>query len=120
MILAAVAILSGCGSKKDDPKPSNKAHKVVVKAQVSAGSNLYSASYGTETTGTPVTGLSGTTWTSPEFTVPAGTSYVSASAGGEGPNAAATIKVQIYIDGELKKEGTGVGTSLSAVAICEL
>lgn len=120
MILTIAVVLSGCGSKKDDPKPSSKAHKVVVKAEVSSGSALYSASYGTESSGTPVTGLSGTTWTSPEFTVPAGTSYVSASAGGEGLNAAATIKVQIYIDGQLKKEGTGSGTNLSAVAICEL
>lgn len=119
MILTFAAILGGC-SKKNDPKPSGTAHKIVVKAEVSSGSNLHSASYGTENTGTPVTGLSGTTWTSPEFTVPAGTAYVRGVAVGEGPNAAATIKVQVFVDGVMKKEATGSGTSLSAVVLCEL
>lgn len=117
VILAFAAVAMGCSKDKD--KPSGTSHKVVVKAEVSAGSRLINATYGTETTGTPATGLTGTTWSSPEFTVPAGTHYVTGGAGGEGLNAAATIKVQIYVDGVLKKEGTGSGTGLSAVALYE-
>nr|WP_121271356.1 hypothetical protein [Pedobacter schmidteae] len=117
VILACVAVAVGCSKDKD--KPSGTSHKVVVKAEVSSGSVLNNAHYGTEVSGTTATGLTSTTWTSPEFTVPAGTQYVTGSAGGEGLNAAATIKVQIYVDGALKKEGTGSGTGLAAVALYE-
>ena len=113
----ALVLFTGLMScKKDSDKPSKSAHKVVFKLEASAGSNLSVAVYGYDAKTTTNTGLSGTTWTSPEITVPAGTNIAIISGGGDGLNANSTIKAQVYVDGELKEEGTGSGTVLSAQA----
>jgi hypothetical protein len=74
------------------------------------------AVYGYDSEITTATSLSGTTWTSPEITVPAGAVIANAGIDATGGDASATLKVQIYVDGSLKKEGTSSGEILSAHA----
>jgi hypothetical protein len=114
---AAVILLASCG--KDDnntPTPSPTAHKVIFKAEASAGSNISIAVYGYDASTTTASSLSGTTWTSPEITVPAGTVVASAAVNATGANASSTLKVQVWVDGVMKKEATSSGAFLSAQA----
>ncbi|MFP7657281.1 hypothetical protein [Chryseobacterium proteolyticum] len=114
-----LGFIASCSNDDDDNNgggSSGSSHKVVFKAQASPGSNIANAAYGYDANNTQVTGLSGTSWTSPEITVPAGAVIVNGGVVGTGANASSTLKVQIYIDGELKKEATGSGTTLSATA----
>ena len=110
--LTFTVVLLSCSKKKDE-QPSNSSHKVVFKVEASAGSNIIVANYGYDGKVTQVGSLSGTTWSSPEITVPAGTIVVAGGAGGNGANASSTIKMQIYVDGVLKKESTGSGVGLT-------
>ncbi|MFN1217524.1 hypothetical protein ACKW6Q_11200 [Chryseobacterium kwangjuense] len=105
---------SSCSNDDDDETPVRTTHKVVFKAQASAGSNLDTAVYGYDTTLTTTQNI-GTTWTSPEITVPANAVNVNIAVNGNGP-ASSTLKVQIFVDGQLKKEGTSSGQILSANA----
>lgn len=111
-----LGFISSCSNDDDDNNDgggSGTSHKVIFKAQVSPGSTITGAVYGYDAINTEANGLSGTSWTSPEFTAPAGAVMVNGGVVGTGANANATVKVQVYIDGQLKKEGTGSGTSLS-------
>jgi hypothetical protein len=103
----------GC-SKDDDNKPSSSSHKVYFKAIASEGSNVSIAVYGYDAKVTTATSLSGTTWTSPELDVPAGTIVATAAVSATGANASSTLKLQVFVDGELKEEGTSSGQVLSA------
>lgn len=105
----------GC-SKKNDDTPSGSSKKVVFKAEASVGSSVNLAVYGYDASLTTASSLSGTTWTSPEITVPASANVASITVNGMGSNASSTLKVQIFVNGELKKEGTSSGTALSAFA----
>ncbi|WP_419868404.1 hypothetical protein [Chryseobacterium sp. CT-SW4] len=111
--------VTSCSNDDDDNNGGGNAgnsHKVVFKAIASAGSNIDVAVYAYDSNSTSATSLSGTTWTSPEITVPAGTYNVNVGATAIGADASSTLKVQIYVDGELKKEGTSSGQILSAQA----
>ncbi|KQC02746.1 hypothetical protein [Pedobacter sp. Hv1] len=112
LALTFAVVLLSCSKIPKEP-PSNGAHNVVFKVEASAGSNLLVANYGYDGKVTQVGSLSGSTWTSPEIVVPAGTIVLAGGAGGNGASAASTIKMQIYVDGVLKKESTGSGTSLT-------
>jgi len=104
-------------SKDDDDNNVNgagKSHKVVFKAIASSGSNIDVAAYGIDGNPTTATSLSGTTWSSPEVTSEPGAYSANVAVNAIGPDASATLKVQIWIDGELKKEGTSSGQYLSA------
>ncbi|MCF6402558.1 hypothetical protein L3C95_11600 [Chitinophaga filiformis] len=103
-------------SKDDDNKPSSSSHKVVFKAIASAGCTLTAAAYAYDGHQTTATGLSGATWTSPEITVPPGTVLVTAAVVGSGVNASSSLKVQIFVDGDLKKEGISTGEILNTSA----
>jgi len=116
---AAFAAIMGTSCSKDDagtPGPSSTSHKVQFKAEASAGSNIEVAVYGYDANTTTATSLSGTTWSSPEITVPAGTVMATAAVNGTGANASSTLKVQVWVDGVMKKEGTSSGEVLSAQA----
>ncbi|SFN23764.1 hypothetical protein SAMN05421594_1737 [Chryseobacterium oleae] len=120
LVVLVTAILLGftasCKGDDDDDTPARKSHKVVFKAIASAGSNIKTAVYGYDSTNTTATSLSGTTWTSPEITSPAGAINVNVGVNATGSSSASTLKVQIFVDGELKKEGTSSGEILSATA----
>ncbi|QIY90719.1 hypothetical protein [Chryseobacterium gallinarum] len=110
-----IGFVSSC-SKDDDNGPAGKNHKVVFKAIASSGSNIDMAVYGIDGNPTTATSLSGTTWSSPEITSEPGSYNANVAVNAMGANASSTLKVQIWVDGELKKEGTSSGEILSASA----
>ncbi|SFN31952.1 hypothetical protein SAMN05428949_2404 [Chitinophaga sp. YR627] len=101
-------------SKDDDNKPSSSSHKVYFKAVASAGSSISVAVWGYDGKVTTASSLSGTTWTSPEFEVPGGTIVANAAVSATGVNASSTLKVQVFVDGVMKEEGSSSGEVLSA------
>nr|WP_315028812.1 hypothetical protein [uncultured Chryseobacterium sp.] len=106
-------------SKDDDDNNVNGAknsHKVVFKAIASSGSNISVAVYGIDGNPTTASSLSGANWSSPEVTSEAGAYSANVAVNAIGPDASSTLKVQIWVDGELKKEGTSSGKILSASA----
>jgi len=119
LMLAAALIfgfVSSC-SDDDDDNPVNGAgetHKVVFKAIASSGSNIDVAVYGIDGNPTTASSLSGTTWSSPEVTAEKGAYTANVAVNAIGTGASSTLKVQIWVDGELKKEGTSSGQYLSA------
>jgi len=116
--LFALLLLTGLMSCKKDEnqEPAKTSHKVVYKLEASAGSELSVVVYGHDTQLTSNSSLSGTTWSSPEIEVPAGTVSLNVTGSATGANANSTLKAQIYVDGELKREGLSTGTALSALA----
>lgn len=106
-------VFIGC-SKDDDAKPSSSSHKVYFKAIASTGSDIGVAVYGYDSKTTTASSLTGTTWTSPEIDVPAGTHAALAAVSATGVNASSTLKLQVFVDGEMKGEGTSSGQVLSA------
>lgn len=124
LIILVISIFSfvGCSrdSSDDAPPATSTTHKVVFKAEVSAGSSISQATYGYDSSFTSASSLSGVTWSSPEITVPANTTAVSATVYAIGNSASSTIKTQIYVDGVLKKEATGSGEALIAHAAYNL
>ncbi|MBV8324962.1 hypothetical protein [Chryseobacterium sp.] len=114
-----VGFVSSCSKDDDDNVPgvgAGKSHKVVFKAIASAGSNIDVAAYGIDGSATTATSLSGTTWSSPEITTQPGAYTANVAVNAIGANASSTLKVQIWVDGELKKEGTSSGQILAASA----
>ncbi|WP_431341374.1 hypothetical protein [Chryseobacterium sp. JK1] len=114
-----IGFVASCSKDDDDDNHVNgasKSHKVVFKAIASSGSNISVAAYGIDGEVTTATSLSGTTWTSPEITSAPGAYNANAAVNATGPNASSTLKVQVWVDGELKKEGTSSGQYLSASA----
>lgn len=112
-----IGFLSSCSNDDDDDNgPAKKSHKVVFKAIASSGSNIEVAVYGIDGNPTTASSLSGTTWTSPEVTSEAGAYNANVAVNAIGTDGSSTLKVQIWVDGELKKEGTSSGQYLSASA----
>lgn len=118
MLVLAASALSFTGCSKDDGEDSNggNGHKLVFKAEVSAGSSINQSVYGYDSSLTTVTGLSGLTWTSPEVTAPANARVASFVVNAVGANASSTLKLQIFVDGVLKKESMSTGTALVSQA----
>lgn len=120
MVMAALifGFVTSCSNDDDDDNVpgTNKTHKVVFKAEASAGSNIEIAVYGIDGNPTTATSLSGTTWSSPEITTEAGAMSANVAINAVGASTSSTLKVQIWVDGELKKEGTSSGQYLSASA----
>lgn len=120
MVMAALifGFATSCSNDDDDDNVpgTNKTHKVVFKAEASAGSNIEIAVYGIDGNPTTATSLSGTTWSSPEITTEAGAMSANVAINAVGASTSSTLKVQIWVDGELKKEGTSSGQYLSASA----
>lgn len=117
MATMLIGLVSSCKNDDDDDIPgAGKSHKVVFKAIASSGSDIDVAVYGIDGNPTTASSLSGTTWTSPEVTSEAGAYGANVAVGATGVNASSTLKVQIWVDGELKKEGTSSGQVLSASA----
>lgn len=112
-----MGFVASCSKDDDDNVDGSKrSHKVVFKAIASAGANIDGAVYGIDSNATTATSLSGTTWSSPEVTSEAGAYNANVVVNAIGADASSTLKVQIWVDGELKKEGTSSGQYLSASA----
>ncbi|WP_160138404.1 hypothetical protein [Chryseobacterium sp. c4a] len=112
-----MGFVASCSKDDDDNvNGAKKSHKVVFKAIASTGTNIDGAVYGIDGNPTTATSLSGTTWSSPEVTSEAGAYNANVVVNAIGVDATSTLKVQIWVDGELKKEGTSSGQYLSASA----
>ena len=113
-----IGFTASCSNDDDDNNVNGagKSHKVVFKAIASSGSNIDVAVYGIDGNPTTASSLSGSTWSSPEVTSESGAYSANVAVNAIGPDGSATLKVQIWVDGELKKEGTSSGQYLSASA----
>lgn len=111
--LMALAILASC-SKKGDETPAGT-HKVVFKAETSSDASISTALF-TNATGdvTTNTSVNSKTFTSAELTIPSSVMVINFGATGSGASANSSLKVQIWVDGNLVKENIGTGTTLSA------
>lgn len=107
-------------SKDKDNTPSKKAHEVQFKVVTSEGSNIQLAVYAIDDDITSESSIPGTEWASDLIIAPAGTKNVSLNAQGIGADASSTMKVQIFVDGELKKEGKAKGEILVNSATLDL
>ncbi len=114
-LLMATTLLVSCGKSSDSkPKSAATSHKVVYKATTTNGTIDivdYTTATGDQTT---VTGISVTSYTSPEITVPTSVGSVVFAVSGGGSSASSTVTVEIYVDGNLVKSNSGTGTALAA------
>ena len=111
--LLCMLAFAGCSGKGDDPKPTG--HKIKYKAEVSSGSTIHTVIYiAASGENTTIANLSVGTWESAEFNMPASTAAVSFGALGTPANGSASMKVQIIVDGVVKKESTSSGGLLNA------
>ncbi|TZF85884.1 hypothetical protein FW774_02095 (plasmid) [Pedobacter sp. BS3] len=112
LAVALIVSVSSCKKDKDSP---NGTHKIVYKAEISGGGQISTAIFtnaqGDQTTQTDV---NTTTWTSAELTIPESVQVIGFGCSGSGATASSTLKIQIYVDGNLVKENTGTGTILTA------
>ncbi|WP_426473328.1 hypothetical protein [Chryseobacterium balustinum] len=109
-----LSLVESCRKDNDDTSEDIKTQKVVFKAEGSSGVNISKAVYGIDGNPITVTGLSGTTWTSPELTAEGAVYNSNVVVNATGVDAASTLKVQIWVDGQLKKESISSGLTLSA------
>lgn len=108
-------VFAGCSGKDDNPAPSG--HKIQYKAEVSSGSTISSVIYFTASGNTTVSSLAVTKWESAVLDLPASAGHATVAVVGVGANAQATMKVQVWVDGVMKKESTATGqTSFGASA----
>lgn len=99
--------------KDDDTSEEIKTQKIVFKAEASSGVNITKAVYGIDGNPITVSGLNGTTWTSPEVNVEGVVYNSNVVVNATGVDAASTLKVQIWVDGQLKAEGISSGQNLT-------
>ncbi|WP_159477389.1 hypothetical protein [Chryseobacterium sp. 18068] len=109
-----LSLVESCRKDNDENSEEIKTQKVVFKAEGSSGVNISKAVYGIDGNPITVTGLSGTTWTSPELTAEGVVYNSNVVVNATGVDAASTLKVQIWVDGQLKKESVSSGLTLSA------
>ncbi|MEG1590680.1 hypothetical protein [Chryseobacterium sp.] len=109
-----LSFVESCRKDDDDTSEDIKTQKVVFKAEGSSGVNISKAVYGIDGNPITVNGLSGTTWTSPELTAEGVVYNTNVVVNATGADAASTLKVQIWVDGQLKKESVSSGMTLSA------
>lgn len=109
-----LSFVESCRKDDDDASEDIKTQKVVFKAEGSSGVNISKAVYGIDGNPITVNGLSGATWTSPELTAEGVVYNTNVVVNATGVDAASTLKVQIWVDGQLKKESVSSGMTLSA------
>ena len=109
-----LSFVESCRKDDEDTSEDTKTQKVVFKAEGSSGVNISKAVYGIDGNPITVTSLSGTTWASPELTAEGVVYNSNVVVNATGVDAASTLKVQIWVDGELKKESISSGQTLSA------
>lgn len=109
-----LSFVESCRKDDDDASEDVKTQKVVFKAEGSSGVNISKAVYGIDGNPITVNGLSGATWTSPEVTAEGVVYNTNVVVNATGVDAASTLKVQIWVDGQLKKESVSSGMTLSA------
>ena len=108
-----LSFVESCRKDNDDTSEDIKTQKVVFKAEGSSGVNISKAVYGIDGNPITVNGLSGSTWTSPELIAEGVVYNTNVVVNATGVDAASTLKVQIWVDGQLKKESVSSGMTLS-------
>lgn len=109
-----LSFVESCRKDNDDTSEDVKRQKIVFKAEASSGVNITKAVYGIDGNPITVNGLSGTTWSSPEINTEGVVYNSNVVVNATGVDATSTLKVQIFVDGELKKESVTSGQVLSA------
>jgi len=113
-LILSLTFLFSC-KKDNDETPSGSTHKVVYKAVGSSGTNIGVAVVSTGLGATEsFTSLSGSTWTSPEYTISSSAIVLGGAVNGTGPDANSTLTMQVWVDGVMKAEGKSTGQILSA------
>lgn len=113
-LLALSIGMAACGGKDDDPAPGRSAKKVQYKASGSTGVVIMNAVYGYDQSITTASSINKNTWESPVLDVPASALGGTCVIGAVGPNANSSLKVEMFVNGNLVKTGTSTGTALSA------
>ncbi|WP_210151072.1 hypothetical protein [Chryseobacterium scophthalmum] len=109
-----LSFVESCRKDDDDTSEDIKTQKVVFKAEGSSGVNISKAVYGIDGNPITVNGLSGAAWTSPEVTAEGVVYNTNVVVNATGVDMTSTLKVQIWVDGQLKKESVSSGMTLSA------
>lgn len=109
-----LSFVESCRKDNDDTSEDVKRQKIVFKAEASSGVNITKAVYSIDGNPITVNGLSGTTWSSPEINTEGVVYNSNVVVNATGVDATSTLKVQIFVDGELKKESVTSGQALSA------
>ena len=109
-----LSFVESCRKDDDHSSEDIKTQKIIFKAEGSSGVNISKAVYGIDGNPITVNGLSGATWTSPELTAEGVVYNTNVVVNATGVDAASTLKVQIWVDGQLKKESVSSGMTLSA------
>nr|WP_068889181.1 hypothetical protein [Pedobacter panaciterrae] len=116
-LVLGLTLLISCSKDKDKDNTPSGSHKVVFKAIGSTGVVINTALYVDGSGKTEqFTSLSGQTWTSTEYTIPASSIAVNFGAQALGPDANSTLTVEIWVDGTKKADGKGTGKILSPSA----
>ncbi len=119
-VLSIFIVLLFVGCSDDDNggsgSPTPSTFEIVFKAEASAGSTLNTCTFGYDSTLTSASSIGGTTWSSTTITAPSNATIATVSMNAIGNNSSSTLKVQIYVNGILKKEAFSTGTALAAIA----
>ena len=115
-LLVSVTLLVSCGkSNGGGTKPASTSHKIIYTATATNGAVInaivYSNADGQQTT---QTGLSVTTYTSPEITIPASLVTIFFVVQAAGTSSSSTVTTTISVDGVVKETITSSGIGISA------
>jgi hypothetical protein len=110
-----------CSKKTDNPSPAPTS--VVKKAQFkvmgSLGVKIDNIVYAIDSKTTPVLGVSGSTWLSPQIELANGTKVFNLTANANG-DASSNLNLQIFVDGNLKKETSVNGSIMNTFIQIEI
>ncbi|WP_333696532.1 MmpS family transport accessory protein [Flavobacterium sp.] len=102
-------IITGCSS--DDN--SSNSRKVTFKVVGSNGANITTIVYALNSETFPVLNVNSSNWTSEEITLPADVNILSLSGNAIGSSASSSIRLEILVNGQVKKQQSASGTVMS-------
>lgn len=115
LIITGFCSILSCSSDNDNQEASPAQKKVVFKVVGSSNATIETVVYGLGTNTTPVIGINSASWSSSEILIPNNVNILTLSANGIGGSALSTLKLQIFVDNQLKKETTVGGAVMSTI-----
>lgn len=109
-VLLLTVTLSGCSN--DDGNSSNE-RKVTFKVIGTNGANITTIVYALDSETFPVLNVNSSNWTSEEITLPADVNNLSLSGNAIGSSASSSIRLEILVNGQVKKQQSASGTVMS-------
>lgn len=103
-------IIAACSSDNDNSIAGKKASFKVVGSN---GANISTIVYALGSETFPVTNVNNTSWSSQEITIPNNVNTLSLSGNATGTSQSSSIRLEIYVNGQLKKQQTTSGTVMS-------